>query len=368
MFPALTALSNSGISIWLDDLSRERLNGGLEDLISRMNVVGVTTNPAIFSAAITKSDLYRDDILNMAAGGLDEYQIVRRLTTADVSRACEIFHSVHEASEGVDGRVSIEVDPELARDAERTIEEGVSLWEEISRPNLLIKVPATKEGLFAIEELTARGISVNVTLIFTPRRYDEVIDAYLSGLERRLSQRLPIDSIHSVASFFVSRIDTEIDRRLKEGLPEEDFESLRGKAGIANAVNAYQLFLRHRSSERWRALAQSGARIQRPLWASTGVKDPNYSPTLYVDQLATPESVNTMPENTLLAASQIEGEIEILVEDSPRFDQARQHMVQLQEQGIDIDEIGAILESEGLDKFLIPWRELHEQVRKVFQQ
>jgi len=365
MHGPLRLLSESGISIWLDDLSRERFSGGLEELIATMHVVGVTTNPAIFSAAITKSDLYRHDIDELSAKGLDQHQIVRHLTTADVGRACDIFHPVYVTTQGVDGRVSIEVDPELARDTERTIEQGISLWDEISRPNLLIKVPATQEGLLAIEELTAHGISVNVTLIFTPGRYEEVIDAYLKGLERRVALGERIDSIHSVASFFVSRIDTEIDRRLKMSLSEQEFESLRGRAGIANAINAYEIFLNHRKSERWQKLERSGARVQRPLWASTGVKDPAYSPTLYVDQLATPDSVNTMPENTLLAASRIEGGIDLLVEGSARFDSAREHMSRLSDLGIEIEEVGALLEAEGLEKFVTPWRDLHEQVRGI---
>ena len=365
MSQSLARISDAGLSIWLDDLSRERLNGSLKDMIERMYVVGVTTNPAIFSAAISGSDLYRDDILALASRGLDEAAIVRALTTSDVRNACDLFADLYRRSDGVDGRVSIEVDPELARDSTRTIEEGLALWDEVKRENLLIKVPATKEGLIAIEELTARGISVNVTLIFTPQRYREVIDAYLAGLERRVARNEAIDRIHSVASFFVSRIDTEIDRRLKEETSAADYSLLRGKAGVANAINAYALFLESLKSERWQTLAQLGARLQRPLWASTGVKDPAYSPTLYVDRLVTPDSVNTMPEKTLHAAAQISDAIEVLETGSDRFQAAQEHISQLSEIGIEIEEIGQLLESEGLEKFVSPWRELHNEVRKL---
>ena len=365
MSQSLAQISQAGLSIWLDDLSRERLSGSLKEMIEGMHVVGVTTNPAIFSAAISGSDLYRDDILALASRGLNESAIVRALTTSDVRNACDLFADLFRRSDGVDGRVSIEVDPELARDSARTIEEGLSLWHEVERENLLIKVPATTEGLAAIEELTARGISVNVTLIFTPQRYQEVIDAYFNGLERRVARDEAIDQIHSVASFFVSRIDTEIDRRLKEERSTEDYSLLRGKAGVANAINAYALFVESLKSARWQALAQSGARLQRPLWASTGVKDPAYSPTLYVDRLVTPDSVNTMPEKTLHAAAQITEAIEVLEIGSSRFQTSRDHISRLSEIGIEIEAVGQLLEAEGLEKFVSPWRELHDEVRKL---
>lgn len=365
MSRSLELISKARLSIWLDDLSRERLKGSLREMIEQMYVVGVTTNPAIFSAAISGSDLYRDEILALASQGLDESAIVRHLTTSDVRDACDLFANLNRDTGGVDGRVSIEVDPELARDSERTIAEGVSLWSEVDRKNLLIKVPATREGLLAIEELTARGISVNVTLIFTPLRYQEVIDAYFTGLERRIAEKESIAGIHSVASFFVSRIDTEIDRRLKEAHSSEDYSRLRGKAGVANAINAYSTFMASVNSDRWRALRDQGAQLQRPLWASTGVKDPAYSPTLYVDRLITPDSVNTMPEKTLHATAQLEGEIEVLEAGSMRFQEASQHMAELMKVGIEIEAIGQLLESEGLEKFVSPWRDLHDEVRKL---
>lgn len=362
---SLAHISQSGVSIWLDDLSRERLNGQLAEMIERMHVVGVTTNPAIFSAAISGSDLYREDIMELAREGYDEFDIVRRLTTDDVKAACDILKSTFQISQGKDGRVSIEVDPELARDTAQTVSQGLSLWDEIAKENLLIKVPATREGLGAITELTDRGISVNVTLIFTPQRYEEVIDAYFTGLERRVARGAALDSIHSVASFFVSRIDTEIDKRLSLTVDDHSYRRLRGRAGVANALNAYSTFLASIRSERWLALLERGANLQRPLWASTGVKDPQYSPTLYVDRLLTPNSVNTMPENTLVASSRIENLPQALHENSIEFEQSRSHMEELATLGIAIDEVGELLEEEGLSKFVTPWVGLHNQVREL---
>lgn len=368
MSRSLAQISELGVSIWLDDLSRERLGGELAEMIERLHVVGVTTNPAIFSAAISGSDLYRDDIVSYARAGLDEYEIVRKLTTSDVRSACDLFHPIFLRSRGKDGRVSIEVDPELARDTRNTIDQGLSLWNEISRENLLVKVPATREGLEAITELTDRGVSVNVTLIFTPKRYEEVLDAYFAGLEKRASRGEALDSIHSVASFFVSRIDTEIDKRLRSVLDETVYRKLRGRAGVANALNAYSTFLAALRSERWLGLAKLGANIQRPLWASTGVKDPEYSPTLYVDQLLTPDSVNTMPEKTLLASSKITDLLQPIDHDSERFIASRAHIDHLAKLGIEIEEIGQLLEEEGLSKFVTPWIDLHRQVRDLISQ
>lgn len=361
----LAQISEAGVSIWLDDLSRERLSGQLTEMIERMHVVGVTTNPAIFSAAITGSDLYRDEIMQLAKLGLDEFQIVRKLTTDDVRAACDIFQAVYQSSQGKNGRVSIEVDPELARDTSQTVAQGLSLWEEINRENLLIKVPATREGLDAITELTDHGVSVNVTLIFTPRRYQEVIDAYFTGLERRAARGESLSSIHSVASFFVSRIDTEIDKRLRGSHDESTFNRLRGRAGVANALNAYRAFISSIQSDRWTALSERGANLQRPLWASTGVKDPDYSPTLYVDQLLTPNSVNTMPESTLIASSRIADLPQALHENSTRLEESRVHMEELAQLGIDIETIGELLEHEGLSKFVTPWVELHQRVKDL---
>ena len=363
---ALSRVRATGVSIWLDDLSRERLSGSLHDLIETRHVSGVTTNPAIFSAAIIGSGIYQEDLERMARAGLDAGSIIKELTISDVREAAKIFTRVFEESKGVDGRISIEVDPELARNAEETIVSGVALWEKVARENILIKVPATTEGLVAIEELTSRGISVNVTLIFTPDRYKEVISAYFNGLESRLKTGGRIDNIHSVASFFISRIDTEIDKRLRTLLTPHDFSNLRGKAAIANALIAYQVFQESLASTRWSALRDSGAQMQRPLWASTGVKDPDYPATLYVESLLTAFSVNTMPESTLQAVASLPVDYPLFEAnaDPDRYLLAEQHIERLKDFEIDINEIGMLLEDEGLEKFVSPWRELHSNVQK----
>ncbi len=367
MTQALSRISEAGLSIWLDDLSRERFQGSLQEMIDTRHVVGVTTNPAIFSAAISRSDLYDHDLQALGRKGLSPAEAIRELTIGDVRNASHLFTPIFEKSQGVDGRISIEVDPELARETSATIEEGLSLWPEVNRPNVLIKVPATHEGLAAIEELTYQGISVNVTLIFTTSRYDLVIDSYFRGLERRLQEGLSIGEIHSVASFFVSRIDTEIDARLRSRSSDGEenlFADLRGRAGVANALVAYRLFLDRFNSQRWKTLQNGGGNIQRPLWASTGVKDPAYSPTLYVESLVTKDSVNTMPEATLDAVTSLPSShrIERLEENSPRFEEARNHLRSLAEIGIEIEAVGDQLEREGVEKFVTPWRTLHENV------
>lgn len=368
MSSLLRRISQEGLSIWLDDLSRERFNasspGSLARLIEEREVVGVTTNPAIFSAAISGSELYNEDLIRLAKRGLSPGEVIRSLTIADVQRAAEIFLDIFKRSGGRDGRVSIEVDPELARNTIATIEEGVALWRDVDRPNLLVKVPATREGLPAITELTRRGISVNVTLIFTASRYDEVIDAFMEGLARRLEDGSGIEDIHSVASFFISRIDTEIDARLARLDDPSHLANLRGKAGIANALLAYQLFLDRFASKRWRDLSEAGAQLQRPLWASTGVKDPSLPASLYVESLITGDSVNTMPETTLnsVAALDPDHSIEPVRSGSPRFAQASEHIADLASLGVRIDEVGEQLEQEGLEKFITPWRTLHEKV------
>ena len=354
---ALAQLSAAGVSVWLDDLSRERMiRGGkaryLPDLIASDHVVGVTTNPAIFSAAIANSDLYREDINQLHKSGRNTEEIITELTTADVRSACKMFLPVFEASEGIDGRVSIEVDPRLARDTAGTIKQARELWHAVGAPNVLIKVPATLEGLPAIRQLIADGISVNVTIIFSVDRYQAVLDAFLSGLEDRAKLSLPIKDIHSVASFFVSRVDTEIDGRLK-GSPHEH---LRGQAALANARLAYEHFMQVSSSERWIALKERGGRIQRPLWASTGVKDPSYEPTMYVLELVASETVNTMPEATLAAvkaSDKFQGNTIV-----NRFDQARALFQELSQVGIEISDVAEKLEEEGIEKFIKPWLEL----------
>ncbi len=351
---SLAALSNAGVSIWLDDLSRDRLeSGSLAELISTSHVVGVTTNPSIFSAAIANSDKYQTDITAMAERGASIQEIVTQLTTDDVRHACDLFMETFTKTQGQDGRVSIEVDPELAYDTAATVARGKELWNIVGRPNLLIKVPATVEGLPAIEELTAEGISVNVTLIFSVDRYRMVIDSYLSGLERRVHQNLPLSEINSVASFFISRIDTEIDRQLDLSHPGS---LLRGKAAIANARLAYEAFLEVNASPRWAKLAARDANAQRPLWASTGVKDKAYDSTRYVIDLVAPHCVNTMPEATLNEV-RLHGEI---TGDSitPHFAEAKSNLISLAAAGIDLVKIVKDLEDDGVAKFAKAWQEL----------
>lgn len=361
---SLEKISNAGVSVWLDDLSRERMvKGGkasyLPQLIENDFVVGVTTNPAIFSSAIANSELYKDDIASLYRRGLNSEEIITELTTSDVRQACNLFRSVFERTHGVDGRVSIEVDPRLARDTEGTIKQARELWNLVGASNVLIKVPATKEGLPAIRTLTAEGISVNVTIIFSVSRYQAVLDSFIAGLEDRLANGNSITDIHSVASFFISRVDTEIDGRLND--PEH--QAFKGRAALANARLAYEHFIEIESSERWRTLAKSGGNIQRPLWASTGVKDPNYRSTMYVLELVADKTVNTMPESTLSAvrsSADFSGDTI-----TGKFAEARETLSQLANIGIDIEAVAAKLESEGIDKFIKPWMELIAVVERA---
>lgn len=357
----LSEVSQAGVSIWLDDLSRDRLqSGSLKELIDSSNVVGVTTNPSIFSAAIKGSALYRDDILRLKAEGKSVAEIVTELTTQDVREACDLFAPIFAETAGVDGRVSIEVDPFFAHETEKTIDQGVGLHALVNRPNLLIKVPATLEGLPAIEELTARGISVNVTLIFSVERYEKVMDAYLSGLERRIAAGKSVADIHSVASFFVSRIDTEIDKRLDATTPGS---TLRGGTAIPNAHLAYEAFLKVVGSDRWKTLAAQGAQLQRPLWASTGVKDKAYDSTRYVIELVAAHCVNTMPEATLnevRAHGVVRGDT--ITSNIPA---AHAHMAALASAGIDFADVVAFLEKDGVKKFADAWQELLDNVSQV---
>lgn len=361
---SLSKLSDAGVSIWLDDLSRERLTPGgkakhLSELISASHVVGVTTNPAIFSSAISSSPLYKEDILRFREAGLDTEEIIAELTCSDVKNACEIFRRTYEVSEGVDGRVSIEVDPRFARDTDSTIKQARYLWEKVNMPNLLIKVPATREGLPAIRQLISEGISVNVTIIFSVARYKEVLAAFISGITDRVSSGLPVSGIHSVASFFVSRVDTEIDPQLKE----LQLESLLGKSAIANARLAYQHFSEVYESLEWKNLATSGASIQRPLWASTGVKDPNYDPAMYVNELVARHTVNTMPEATLEAAANSQN----FKGDSitGKYLDSEMIMSELEKNGIEMEKVADKLEEEGIEKFIKPWLNLISVVEKV---
>src|ERR1700757_596718 len=300
--PNLAALSAAGVSVWLDDLSRDRLqSGNLQELIDTKSVVGVTTNPSIFQKAFAEGDAYDAQIAELAERGADVDATIRTVTTDDVRNACNVLAREWEASGGVDGRVSIEVDPRLAHDPGKKDQQAIELWKIVDRPNLSIKIPATKAGLPAITAVLAEGISVNVTLIFSVERHREVMDAYLTGMEKAREAGHDLSKIHSVASFFVSRVDTEIDKRLEE-IGSPDALGLRGQAGVANARLAYAAYQEvFDDGERYQALKADGARVQRPLWASTGVKNPDYSDTLYVTDLVAPFTVNTMPEKKIEA-------------------------------------------------------------------
>ncbi|MDA3649314.1 transaldolase [Saccharopolyspora indica] len=360
----LKALSEAGVSIWLDDLSRQRItSGNLAELITDQAVVGVTSNPTIFANALSNAADYNEKVRELAARGASVDDTVRELTTADVRDAADIFRNVHEQSGGVDGRVSLEVDPRLAHDTDRTVAEAVDLWKAVDRPNLMVKIPATVEGLPAITRVLAEGISVNVTLIFSVQRYRDVMDAFLAGLEQAKANGHDIAQIASVASFFVSRVDTEIDKRLEK---ISGGEALRGKAAIANARLAYAAYEEVFGGERWKALAADGAKAQRPLWASTGVKDPAYSDTRYVDELVAPNTVNTMPEATLKATADhadVRGDTV-----SGTAAASQQVFDDLASAGIDLDDVFAVLEREGVEKFEKSWSELLDTVAQQLEQ
>ena len=358
-------LSDAGVSIWLDDLSRERLtSGNLAELIKTHNVVGVTTNPTIFAGALSKGAAYAEQMRELAAAGADVEEAVFAATCDDVRNACDVFEPIYKSSNGFDGRVSIEVDPRLARDAEGTAKMARELYERVGRENVMIKIPATKEGLRPIAETLAAGISVNVTLIFSLTRYREVINAYMLGLEQALENGKDLSTIHSVASFFVSRVDTEIDARLEAA--GGDAVQLKGKAGLANARLAYEVFEEMFSSERWARLQAHGANVQRPLWASTGVKDPALPDTLYVTGLVAPNTVNTMPEATLNAVAD-HGEItgNTIV---PNYSESNKVLDAIAAAGVSYTEVVEKLETEGLSKFDVSWEELLQTVREALEQ
>lgn len=364
--PNTQALSDAGVSIWLDDLSRSRLtSGSLQKLIGEQNVVGVTTNPSIFAAALSKGDAdYTEQVAELAAAGADVEEAVFQITTQDVTQACDLFAPVATASNGIDGRVSIEVDPRSAHDAAATIAEAKKLSAKVDRENVFIKIPATVEGLEAITATLAAGISVNVTLIFSLERYRGVINAFLSGMEQAKENGHDLSKLHSVASFFVSRVDTEIDKRL-DAIGTEEATALKGKAGLANARLAYQVFEEDFSSERWGVLAASGARPQRPLWASTGVKDPSLPDTLYVTGLIAPQVVNTMPEKTLDATAdhaEVTGDTI-----TGTYDESNQVLDSLASLGIDYNDVVLLLENEGVEKFEAAWTDLLADVRKALE-
>jgi transaldolase len=359
------ALSALGVSIWLDDLSRERIaSGGLEKLIAERNVVGVTTNPTIFATALAKGEAYDAQVAQLAASGASVTDAVFEITTDDVAAASDIFKPIYDSTKGFDGRVSIEVEPGLAHDAAGTIAQAQQLWAKVARENALIKIPATVEGLEAIAATIGAGISVNVTLIFSLERYRQVIDAYLTGLETAKAAGIDLSTIHSVASFFVSRVDTEIDKRL-EAIGTDEALGLKSKAGVANAQLAYQAYEQEFSSDRAQALLAAGANTQRPLWASTGVKDPNLPDTLYVTELAVAHTVNTMPEKTLEATFDhgvIEGD-----RVTGSYETANQVLAAIDALGISYDEVTALLEKEGVEKFIVSWNELLDTVSAALE-
>ena len=359
------ALSALGTSIWLDDLSRERIiSGGLQKLIAERNVVGVTTNPTIFASALAKGEAYDAQVAELAAAGKTVTEAVFDITTEDVANASDIFRPVYDATGGRDGRVSIEVEPGFAHDAIATSAQAKQLWAKVDRPNAMIKIPATIEGLEAIAETIGSGISVNVTLIFSLERHREVINAYLTGLEKSKAAGHDLSTIHSVASFFVSRVDTEINNRLDAiGTPEAI--ALKSKAGIANARLAYQVFEQAFDSERAKGLIAVGANLQRPLWASTGVKDPTLPDTLYVTELAVDNVVNTMPEKTLEATFDhgvIDGD-----QVTGNYDDANAVLDALDALGISYEEVTALLEKEGVEKFIVSWNELLDTVTAALE-
>ena len=361
----LAALSDSGVSIWLDDLSRERLvSGSLAGLADRDHVVGVTTNPAIFAKAITGSDAYRAQVRDLSARGVDAGEALRALTTFDVRWACDVLRPIYDTTEGVDGRVSIEVDPRLAHDTDATIAEARALWWAVDRPNLFIKIPAARQGLPAITACLTEGISINITLIFSLRRYEQVTGAFLDGMERARQAGRDLPSIGSVASFFVSRVDTAIDSRLDK-IGTGEAAALRGRAAIANARLAYQHYERVFSSPRWAALAAAGARPQRPLWASTSVKDPAYPDTRYVTDLVGPGVVNTMPEATLRAVA---GHGQVPADSiHGHYDESQHVLSQLQALGLGYDDIMQRLEDDAVTKFDAAWEQLGEQLAAALQ-
>jgi transaldolase len=359
----LAELSAAGVAVWLDDLSRDRIrSGNLQSLVDEYSVVGVTTNPTIFAAAISGSDSYDDQLHALAVRKVSVEEALRTITAADVRDACDLLAPV-AASTGGDGRVSLEVAPGLAHETDATAAEAAHLWWLVDRPNLFIKIPATVEGLPAITTSIARGISVNVTLIFSLERYRAVMDAYIAGLEQRLAEDpdASFEGIASVASFFVSRVDTEIDKRLDASGADA---SLKGKAGVANAQLAYQAYEEVFSSDRWKALEAKGASKQRPLWASTGVKNPEYSDTLYLSELIAPDTVNTMPEKTMKAYAD-HGQPGTPVQSA--YADAEKVMQSVADAGVDLDDVFRVLEEEAVQKFIDAWDELTGSVQEQLQ-
>ncbi len=361
MTDPLKQLSAAGVAIWLDDLSRDRLvTGNLANLIRDFHVVGETTNPTIFQKAISGSSYYDDQVRDLAIRDVDVNEALRAVTAHDVRDACDLFRAAYDATDGVDGRVSIEVSPALAHNTEATVAEARSLWWLVDRPNLFVKIPATEAGVPAIEQVLAEGISVNVTLIFSLQRYAEVIDAFQAGMERARRAGHDLSRLGSVASFFISRVDTEVDARLDK-IGSDEAKALRGKAAVANARLAYKLYEEKFDTDAWRALAAAGAKPQRPLWASTSTKDPAYDDTMYVVELVVDGTVNTMPEATIHALAdhgKITGDTV-----RPNYANAREVLDSLAAIGVDYDDVVKVLEDEGVEKFEASWKELVDSTK-----
>ena len=349
------------MSVWLDDISRDRLRtGNLQTLIDDYHVVGVTSNPTIFAHSLSAGDAYDGQLADLKTRGVSVEEASRAITTYDIRWGCDVLRPAYDATNGLDGRVSLEVDPRLAKNTAATIAEARALWWMVDRPNLFIKIPATLEGLPAITQAISEGISVNVTLIFSLERHGAVIDAYMAGLEQALANGHDISQIRSVASFFVSRVDTEVDGRLDK-LGTSEAKELRGKAAIANARLAYELFEKKCAEERWRALAAQGANVQRPLWASTSTKDPAFPDTMYVVELVAADTVNTMPEATIKATAD-HGEFRGDTIHGT-YDASRQVFAELEKLGISYDDVVDVLEVEGVAKFAASWNELLDTIR-----
>jgi transaldolase len=365
MTDRLKELVDAGVSIWLDDLSRQRLtSGNLEGMIHDQHVSGVTTNPTIFAKAISDANAYAEQVARLAAEGVSTDEAIRVITTSDVRDAADLFKPVYDDTDGVDGRVSIEVEPGLARDTGKTINQAKELWEIVGRENVFIKIPATKEGIPAITATLAEGISVNVTLIFSLDRYKAVADAFLTGVEKAIDNGHDVTKLGSVASFFVSRVDTEVDKRL-DAIGTDQAKALKGKAAIANARLAFEVYEEIFATDRWREIETVGAKPQRPLWASTGVKDPSYKDTMYVEELVTNGVVNTMPQATIDAFAD-HGEVK---GDTVRgtYDEARKVISDLEGLGISYDQVVQVLEDEGVSKFEASWTELQDTVTSALK-
>ena len=368
---SLEGLASSGVSVWLDDLSRSLLQSGdLGRMVAGGKLVGITTNPTIFSKSISAGAGYEDQLRELALRGTAIGESLRLLTAWDIRAACDVLRPVYERSGKRDGRVSIEVDPRISGDAERTTAEARGLWWLVDRPNLFIKIPATRAGLPAIAKSLGEGISVNVTLIFSLDRYRAVLDAFMAGLEQRAAKGKDLVGIESVASFFVSRVDTEVDRRLRKIGDADpslaaDTRHLFGQAALANARLAYEIYEAAQSSDRWKALSAQGAKLQRLLWASTGVKDKAFAPTRYVTELVAPDTVNTMPKATLAAVETFEGAIADTV--TSRYAEARVVVESLAKVGVDLADVADVLERQGVASFAQSWDDLVKSVEEQLE-